>query len=850
MSTVEKAIRLYAWKTNYQTFRIVQGEANSRTFNIQLFSTTIPVDLTNCSVMLYAVKPDSTVAYVECDVIDTVNGLVSITLSEQMAAVEGTVDCWVQVVGEGGTDLRFEGMNLEVGECDLSEKVRSSDEMQAFLKKSAQLTAIDNEVKAARGGKSSLAERENSQDVALSNTAATLRQEIKNADDELKNLIEVQKARIDLLSQLEAGSTTGDAELQDIRVGADGVTYPTAGDAVRNQFIKSEERIEHLSNDAENVNNCIFDEIPQVVNVSSIPGIFVVPETNAIVSESSIEITSLPNFTSYWYIAEKDLDIWVPRNYHGYAAVVVGEKFKSTSTNGAGHLLLECDSIPVRYRSEEGTLPTEDSKLHISAGSAVAFTMTAGEMFEVVGATTSKNVKESFREEILTNLPEKVDNLSTKLFSYSPVSKPIDAISGVEKLEGINAEVTTEHAVNLYSYTNVDTYYFYSEQDEIVYFKDAGLPQYVSISVMEDAKPETFQAPCVLEGRNARRLRTLDNNLPNRNNKLSISAGMFVAVTVSTGSIVDIIFDNKETNTLNNDIQLNSMQLNQVRKNIVVEHTKNSGESMSLDALNVYIPVADWYVKYVFAHTQFESINADVWRVANAYVCDNSFINQYNISTSGEWECAVHLKDRDDFSGGRAHGDEIMTDIVFFADGVSFIPENLVGPVLCEELRIVQKSYLYDPADHTTQIAVHTSEHIFTKSSNDRDLVINQTVKWLGSYNLTSCYLAMFPIAKTVSDTMYSDVDYTPVPIVPNTSIPKAKKVCVYSADVFVAFGIDRYVEEMPGGDVFLTTDNGGLDYNKCYYIVCSSGQVTADTLWKTSTFYNIRFARTDSDKE
>ena len=69
---------------------------------------------------------------------------------------------------------------------------------------------------------------------AINEVNAQYKDIVNNKAD--KNDLQVQKSRIDNLATLSEGSTTGDAELADCRIGVDGTNYSNAGEAIRGQI--------------------------------------------------------------------------------------------------------------------------------------------------------------------------------------------------------------------------------------------------------------------------------------------------------------------------------------------------------------------------------------------------------------------------------------------------------------------------------------------------------------------------------------------------------------------------------------------------------------------------------------
>lgn len=69
-------------------------------------------------------------------------------------------------------------------------------------------------------------------------------EDVSGETGKLKGEIAVERARIDNLAALADGSTTGDAELNDIRVGVDGRTHANAGEAVRKQVAELHDKVD------------------------------------------------------------------------------------------------------------------------------------------------------------------------------------------------------------------------------------------------------------------------------------------------------------------------------------------------------------------------------------------------------------------------------------------------------------------------------------------------------------------------------------------------------------------------------------------------------------------------------
>ena len=458
-----------------------------------------------------------------------------------------------------------------------------------------------------------------------------------------------------------------------------------------------------------------------------------------------------------------------------------------------------------------------------------------------------------FEEALLSYMDLKTSDTSITSISAESVTNEsensilISEIKDVVKLTGVSAR-PEKSGIVLEKNDNYDTYYFVSNQSADIYIGKA--TSYTAIAYGNNYSGiEPHSNFEILLASNSVRYRTIEQNLPYEKNKLSIVPGDIIAVTIRTSNDMKIFgynsvittvtteTENNNTNdNANDNIELAPIHISEKSPKVV--YKSDSSVSNSSERLQIYIPAALGYVRYDFVHSKSVTANSDIWRVNNAFACTDSLGQRYSLTAGGEWEVAVHLENRDDFSGGILHGDQKAVSVLIIVDGTVVEPSQLTSIRDFKELRIVTTSNLYDPADGTTIIAEDGCEHLFTSEG----LTIKQSLIWQKAETISNCYLAMFPIKKSLAANYYTDSDFKTKSITGNQSISDAQSIILYSNNTGVTgeFSIIRY----PDIKQLYITDNGGGAYNKCYYVIKHSGSVTNGTKWQSEVKYNFAVSK------
>lgn len=281
-------------------------------------------------------------------------------------------------------------------------------------------------------------------------------------------------------------------------------------------------------------------------------------------------------------------------------------------------------------------------------------------------------------------------------------------------------------------------------------------------------------------------------------------------------------------------------------RTIAIQHETRASENVP-EKVYVYIPASTGYIRYEFTHFIIPNKNCNCWRIVEVCAVNDNYANPSALTVPGEWECAIHLTGRDDFSGGSTHGDEMLQSIVFMVDGAPVTISDYATITPCNDLRIIRTTTMYDPADHTTAIADHGVEYVFTTDG----LTINQSLNWLTANSLYRCYMCMFTPSKAKIDRAAANSDYEVLTLPSETgqalaTITKANASAVTMWDTDTGWSanvsIPVYPTGLTGGDEMWLQDNGGGDYNKVYFVICTGGTSAVGELWKSKSIYKIGY--------
>ena len=195
-----------------------EGDINSRYLEFRLLDNSLPFSLVGRTVRCYMVKPDKRIVFNDLQILDAEDGRCVLKLSLQSLIVSGMAKLEL-IIYEAGKKLSIIPIKMDIiKSLNSNELLESTNEFGAL---NDALWKIDT-----------FTETMNSK--ASKEDLKKLSSQLDNKATKIE--VDVERKRINNLSKMTDGRTSGDAELIDGRVGADGIVYDNIGEAIRTQI--------------------------------------------------------------------------------------------------------------------------------------------------------------------------------------------------------------------------------------------------------------------------------------------------------------------------------------------------------------------------------------------------------------------------------------------------------------------------------------------------------------------------------------------------------------------------------------------------------------------------------------
>jgi hypothetical protein len=316
-----------------------------RVIRIELFDGLTPYTLqSGDTVTLNVRKPDNTIVTTSVTATQG-NKYVDIVTTEQICAVVGYNLCDLTITN-GSTVIGTLNFIMQIERDVLADGDPSQSVIKDLDSKIAE--AVNNQYDSS----SVIFDNEPTENHGAPYTVSSegIKEAIEDAKTELiateDAKIGVQASRIDNLIALPDGSTTADAELTDIRVGANGKTYSSAGNAVRSQVSNLQSEINQLAVSDYTKYNKATTGVTQY-------------ETKGYINANGVFVANNGYYVYYFTLAYSGLLWFDETTDFTQICVYNGTLFDRASKVFYG-------------KQSDSTLPYENSKLNVESGYIVA----------------------------------------------------------------------------------------------------------------------------------------------------------------------------------------------------------------------------------------------------------------------------------------------------------------------------------------------------------------------------------------------------------------------------------------------------------------------------------------------